>query len=416
MRTVKVLLLLFVLFCSTFAQENPWIFSGQVQIRSELDGRDFNNESYMPFITVMRTRLSAAKSFENTVDFFFQAQDSRVFGQEGSPTTYTKNLDVHQAYIALNNLFDLPVRFQAGRFILSYGTERFLGASNWSHIGRAFDGARLSFDMNGKLDVFGVTNSDFRSVVSNADVTVYPAYIPVESTASLYGIWYNNKLTPQTSLDLFALYDLNRKRTNNIDPDISVITVGTTAQFTEGPVWATFEAAYQDGKRSFKDVSAFLISISGAYKVNMHKIGLGADIISGTEDQLKESNVFSTSYGTNHKFYGYMDYFTDINKNTYGLGLMDFYVTWDILPKEYPLSFSANLHHFLTTKEPAVTDGIFGQELDLTLRYQFVKNTSLSWGGSFFIPGESMKAIFNTASVDREDMAFWSYVMITANF
>ncbi|MBI2418568.1 MAG: alginate export family protein [Ignavibacteriales bacterium] len=416
MRTIRVLFLLFVLVCSTFAQENPWIFSGQVQIRSELDGRDFNNESYMPFMTVMRTRLNAAKSFEDKVDFFFQAQDSRVFGQEGSPTTYTKNLDVHQAYVSLNNLFDLPVRFQAGRFILSYGTERFLGASHWSHVGRSFDGARLSIEVNGKLDVFGVTNTDYRSFISNADVTVYPANLPVESTSSLYGLWYNSKITPRASLDFFGLYDLNRKKTNTIDPDTSVLTLGTTVQYTEELVWATLEAAYQDGKRSIKDVSAFLISISGAYKVNMHKIGLGADIVSGTEDQLKENNVFSTSYGTNHKFYGYMDYFTDINKNTYGLGLMDFYVTWDILPKEYPLSFSANLHHFLTAKEPSVTDGIFGQELDLTLRYQFVKNTSLSWGGSFFIPGEFMKAIFNTASVDREDMAFWSYVMITANF
>jgi len=56
-------------------------------------------------------------------------------------------------------------------------------------------------------------------------------------------------------------------------------------------------------------------------------------------------------------------------------------------------------------------ENMLGQELDLTVKYNFVKNTSASWGGSLFFPGELMKIFY----APREDAAFWTYLMITAN-
>lgn len=46
---MKYLLITLVLLIASFnyAQEkNDWKFSAQIQLRSELDGRDFNDESY----------------------------------------------------------------------------------------------------------------------------------------------------------------------------------------------------------------------------------------------------------------------------------------------------------------------------------------------------------------------------------
>ena len=40
-------------------------------------------------------------------------------------------------------------------------------------------------------------------------------------------------------------------------------------------------------------------------------------------DTDKKYNVFNTLYATNHKYYGFMDYFIDIPRHTYGLGLID---------------------------------------------------------------------------------------------
>jgi hypothetical protein len=60
-------------------------------------------------------------------------------------------------------------------------------------------------------------------------------------------------------------------------------------------------------------------------------------------------------------------------------------------------------------------ENIFGQEVDLTVKYSFIKGTTLVWGGSVFFPGNLMKDIFTTDAGIREDIAYWTYLMITAN-
>ena len=59
----------------------------------------------------------------------------------------------------------------------------------------------------------------------------------------------------------------------------------------------------------------------------------------------------------------------------------------------------------------STSENTFGQEVDLTVKYAFIKGTTLVWGGSVFLPGGLMKYSF----APREDMAFWTYVMIVAN-
>lgn len=82
--------------------------------------------------------------------------------------------------------------------------------------------------------------------------------------------------------------------------------------------------------------------------------------------------------------------------------------------------FGANIHHFMSNQSANITVGdnisateenIFGQEVDLTIKYAFIKGTTLVWGGSVFFPGNLMKYIF----APRADVAYWTYLMITAN-
>jgi len=53
-------------------------------------------------------------------------------------------------------------------------------------------------------------------------------------------------------------------------------------------------------------------------------LSAGVDYLSGDdgEDETKYK-VFNTLYATNHKFYGFMDYFLNLPVHTYGKGLMD---------------------------------------------------------------------------------------------
>ena len=78
------------------------------------------------------------------------------------------------------------------------------------------------------------------------------------------------------------------------------------------------------------------------------------------------------------------------------------------------------MHQFIFNKSANVTvsrntspteENNFGQEVDLTVKYAFIKGTTLVWGGSVFFLGNLMKDLFHP----REDVAYWTYLMITAN-
>ncbi|MCE1187844.1 MAG: alginate export family protein [Ignavibacteria bacterium] len=422
---MKNLIFTFLLvFCSLqlFAQDTSWSFSGQVQIRSEVDGRDFNNSTYSPVMSTMRSRVGVAKKIEDKAEFFVQIQDSRILGQEGSPSTYKPNLDAYQAYVKVNKLFNSDASLQAGRFMAAYGNERLIGASAWSYTSRAFDGARISVPLRGKLDIFFLTLNDARTYISNADPSKYAVTPVYDKAQSMYGFWYNTNLGKGIDADFYAYYDLNRNESNGVDADIAILTAGLNVTGSLGVYGYTVEGAIQTGKRGAKDASGYLAAASGYFKAGDAKLTLGVDALSGTDpdDQKTKDNGFYTTYGNNHRFYGFMDYFISIPSNTGNLGLLDAYLNTDYTSKPTNLTLSLAVHSFMSWYKPTGGDSkSFGQELDITAKYELLKGITTTWGGSYFFQGDLMKAIFNTNTTSktaRTDNSYWTYLMLTANF
>jgi len=421
MKKLCTFLVLLLVILVNGQENNDWKIGGQIQIRSEMDGRDFSNKTYPPIFTTMRSRASVEKSVGDNFNFMFQVQDSRIWGQTGSPTAYTDNIDLHQAYITLKDLFDIPFKLQAGRFEVKYGTERFFGPSNWSLMGRRFDGIRLSFGSETKIDVFVLTVADtsafIKNIVSrNAVPSVYRYPSASDHGHNTFGTWINGKLNPENSYDLFGYYELNRNSTNGKDDDLNRMTVGLNHAGKYGNVSTVVEGAYQFGKLAGMDISAYLVSAQANFSFNSFKVGGGADLISGTELTEKSKNYsFSTSYGTSHKYLGYMDYFFKSQSSIKGIGLNDFYLLTEYAPKESKWNAALNIHHFMSNKKGADDYNVFGQEFDLTVKYLFTKGVTLSWGGSIFLPGDLMKTFFKVGSTERSDPAFWSYLMASVN-
>jgi hypothetical protein len=422
----RTLYLLFILLlCNSFnsysQMTDDWKLSGQIQLRSELDGRDFNNDTYPLNFTSLRTRLGVSKSFTDRVQFFVQFQDSRVFGEESNTLSAIDNIDLHQGYVTLVKPFNFDLNVQAGRFEVAYGTERFFGAVGWHYVGRAFDGVRFEIAPSSfPFDLFALTISENVSSIGNAVPSVYP-YPSVPATShSIYGLYKIFNISEKSRLDLLGYYENNRARTNQGDHALKMFTLAGTYSGKYDRLSTIVEAAYQFGKMGTMDIGAYLFSASFDYKMNEISIGAGADVLSGSDFTSGKFNTFQATYGTNHKFYGYMDYYINIPTNTSFAGLNDFYVRFNYLPTDSKFSFGADLHHFTSNKPILVTsaqnpDGeeqsIFGQELDLTVRYTFVRGTTITWGGSLFFPGDLMKVFFQPG----EDPAFWTYIMITAN-
>lgn len=402
-------------FISANAQENTdWQIKGQLQLRSEADGRDFSNKTYMQTFTSMRSRLAVEKWVSNKTGFFLQIQDSRVFGFEPTTLSGMKNIDLHQGYVVLNKLFEIPVNIQAGRFEIAYGTERFIGSVGWNYVGRSFDGIRFSFISGFNADFFALSTFNTVSYKSGATPGNYPYPATPDASSSIYGFWTSNKINEQNSLDVFGYYDVNRIKTVDDNPYKSVFTLGVSHFGNFGSLSTVVEAAYQLGKLFGRDVSAYLVTAKGTYSTGKAKLSAGIDILSGTKQGEKTKyNSFSNDYGSNHGIYGYMDYFGVMPVSTGNLGLNDYYLTLTLLPfKDWNIGINA--HHF-TTNQFYNDLNALGQEVDLTVKYDFIKGTALTFGTSVFLPGDLMKEIFKTPAGPREDASLWSYIMITAN-
>ncbi len=394
------------------AQSEDWKITGHLQMRTELDGRDFSNSTHPYTFASLRTRLGVEKSF-GKLGFFVQAQDSRVFGEESSTLSNHKNLDLHQGYVVLSDIFDSPFTLQAGRFEMVYGTERFFGAVGWHYVGRAWDGARLRIKSKFNLDLFALTQSETQAYIANAVAGIYPKPAVSVPGSSIYGFWSSFFINEMNQIDPFFYYDVNRFKPNGEDLSVSRYTAGLNYFFRHRNLDLTFEGAYQFGKLYKTDISAYLLSIQLMHSHKDWKLGAGADVLSGNSADDDKVRTFTPAYGTNHKFYGYMDYFINIPVNTNSLGLHDFYLTAGFNPQESKFGGNIFVHHFASNQK-LQDETTFGQEIDLTVSYKFVKGTSLTWGGSVFLPGEIMKTFYRTIDGERKDPAFWTYLMISA--
>lgn len=412
-------ILFFVVSSLTKAQNenNDWKIFGQVQLRGEIDARDFSNTTNPFSFSSLRTRLGVKKSIMNQIDFFVEFQDSRVLGQEKNTSVNISNVDLYQGYVKLRRILDLPIDIQAGRFAMLYGTERFFGLSNWSYTGRSFDGIRFTIDPEDfALDLFVITHTQTLSYIGNATPAIYPT--SASRDHFIYGLRKNVSLDESNSVELIGYYDFDKEFSRTIYDTVYLnrFTSALTYMGTFGDLTLTVEAAYQLGKKNGKDLSAYMVSAYTAYNFNPLSLGLGADIYSGTKPtELKKDKSFETNYGTGHKFFGYMDYFVNIPANTKGLGINDFYLTSNLKFGESKFSAQLNAHHFMSNQKSLAGESSFGQEIDLTVRYDFIKGTVVSWGGSVFLPGDLMKTFWRAGSSERKDPAFWTYLMVTAN-
>lgn len=423
---MKKLIIFALLTCfmalESYSQDNDsdWKFGGQLQLRSELDGRGFSHDDRALGFTSMRTRVFVSKNFENKVGLFVQFQDSRIFGSEINTLTSSSNVDIHQAYVTLTNPLDIPISVKAGRFELSYGTQRFLGAVGWHYVARSFDGAIISFDPGVKVDLFAVTHSNNQGYIGNPNpgTSQNPgpySNITDDQSYGIYGFWATKAINDDHSVDLFTYYELNNHKTNGKNVDLARATLGLNYLGSFGDLSTIVEAAYQTGSTGVYDVAAYLLSLSAKYKINTVSVGAGFDMLSGTAPMgSEEYNTFAPSFGTNHKFYGYMDYFINLPVNTYNLGLRDinFGLNWS--PDDCKLSFDGRFHLFTSDQETSNGDNSFGNEIDLTIKYKFVKGTTIVWGGSMFMPGDIFKATFS-ADGSKEDTGYWTYLMVVTN-
>jgi len=395
---ISIFILSFLISSFVFAQDNLKV-TAQVRPRAQLSNKDFNSDVASNSFTELRTRVGLQLTPIENLGCFIQLQDSRVYGSEHNTMTDTKNIDLHQAYFSIKKLFDLPLDLKVGRMELSYGSQRLIGAVGWHNVGRSFDGGVLTLNTKKmKIDFIQARLDESGLPGDSLDNCLYAAYGNVKTSKNL-------KLQP------FVISEMKK------DADFSRYTLGVYLAGKLGALSHEIEAAYQMGSMSEDvDIAAYMFTANLNYKLNAKYnpvIGAGVDYLSGDdgEDESKYK-VFNTLYATNHKFYGFMDYFLNLPVHTYGKGLMDMQGKLAVKPCE-KFGLAAAFHLFSSTADYTLMDGStstnFGSEIDLTLSYAYNKLVKFQGGFSLFTPGEIFK------DKKGEDSSTWAYFMAIVN-
>lgn len=397
---MKVLLstCLLLLAASVTAQTtDPIAISGTVQLRSEADGRDFDHKTPPNLFSTMRTRLAATATFENLGKAVVEMQDTRTLGGEPATLSNSPSFGAHQAYVLVP--LTEGYALQAGRFEVVYGSERILGSVGWSMTSRSFDGFRLKTPLLGSLDFFALT------VKENQAAATVPAYSSIKNQgADLYGAWLTHAHESVT-LEGYLLYEAD----NSVTVPLDRYTAGGSLTWKLDAATLTTEAAWQTGTRNTYDINAWMATVNVAVPGLIGEGSLltaGADFLSGTEAGSSEYNTFFVGYGTNHKFYGFMDYFL---ANPTG-GLQDLYLKVKQEGLPWSLTGMADFHAMNSFEEMAGETGL-GYEADFTLSRPIVKGMKLTAGASAFQPGPYMKALYAS-----DDPAWWSYLQLNVSF
>lgn len=361
------------------------IISGQIRFREELDKRNFAAGTDVNDMGLLRSRLGLKFQPAQNVIAFLQFQDSRTLGVEGSNTlASSSNLDLHQGYIQLENIFSTQgLSLKVGRQEIAFGGQRLIGTVGWHNVGRSFDGGRLAFSRNGiKADLWAAKLAEVFEAGEAKD-------------NAIYGIDFAVNTNPRFAPRAYVILERNND-TNSSGVDLlSRNTFGIHAKGKVNQFDYAVESALQTGKQEANDVSAFLVGVSTGYTfpgTKKLRLAMGYDHLSGNDGEAGTIKVFNTLYATNHKFYGFMDYFLNIPVHTRGFGLRDLMI-------KSSLNFSskvvgkADFHIFNYAQEDEAGQTSLGQEIDLTAVYKFRKPVKIVAGASVFFPGEVFKRL-----------------------
>jgi hypothetical protein len=412
MRKIKTGALVVFILCSGTgkinAQDNHFTISAQYRVRPELRHgyKTLQSDSAQAaFFISQRARLAFDYKKEN-LKAYISVQDVRTWGDE-EQLKDVAGLSVNELWIELSfkNNFSLKM----GRQELVYDDQRLLGNADWNNITRSHDALLLKY-ANKEKKIYWHTGAAYNQSGEPLSKTGYI----VNNYKFLAFSWWKKEFE-KGSLSATAIAN----GLNSVTPDLKKVK----ASLTFGPLYnykdknykATLGAYYQTGKTENNLLlSAYMVNgYAELYNKNLFA-GAGIDYLSGNSDKTRtgHSQNFSTLYATNHKFYGYMDYFINIPTDTKQRGLVDPYLRIGFTQAKI-FKATLDVHHFYLAHEN--NSGVnkirrsLGNEFDLSAEYQPSPIINLQAGYSMMFATKNMEFI---KGGNKNNYNGWAFIML----
>lgn len=417
MTRIKQISLFILTLATTFTATSQLSVTGEVRPRSEAysgnNTRLRNSGEAIGVATQQRTRLYFDYKGEEGVRLVFSPQVIHFWGQmpqaydllgDGTQGGNEGTFSVFEAYAEYkaSDLYTLKV----GRQAISYGDQRWFGALGWAATGRAHDAFVNKFTFGDvKLDVGAALSSTkhIQGVDSTAIASVRAGYKSMQFfwlTIPSGDFKIQAMATNVTGVETLTATDVTYANT---------ATFGILPSYSNGDLAINASYYIQSGKNR----SSSLLAADLTYKGLGFPVTLGADIVSGDDINSGDSETWLQPFGTNHKFYGFMDFF--YVGETPSFGLNDFYIK--SVGKTGEKSKIIGFVHLLSTNQDftsptdgAVVGGSLGTEIDLIYDLNVAKGFNFKLGYSTIFANELFEE-YKSGSADEFNM--WAWMQLT---
>ena len=423
-----------------------WDVGGQFRVRYEAREhagsfpnndflRDLNNSNeYFLFRTKAHLGWVPATWFSA----YAEGRDSHAVSDERT-ITETDTFDLHQAYVRLGNPKQFPVSLKIGRQEMLYGEERYIGASDWSNVGRSFDAAKVRFE----------NETIWADAFAGRQVLPRDNHFNIPNDYDWFSGLYasTRQLLSWQDTDLYFLArNVGAQAPNALAPGLpgspssarDIYTVGTRWKSAPGQLgrWDyTLEAAGQFGSihqgSSRLEHRAYAVNGTGGYTWKnawgTPRVAAGYDFGSGDSNPNdSRHDTLEMLFATNHRLYGVMDLFGPRNMHiprvaasikpakdlTLSAEWLGFWMV-ETADSLYPESSSARNQNGYGRN--AGFDSHVGDEVDVLVNWRAASWGSLQAGYGHFFIGDYVRQSAAKGGHGSHD-ADWLYLQATFSF
>jgi hypothetical protein len=325
------------------------------------------------------------------------ASSTAVYGDDAS-------LSIYHAYaeIKTGNFGYVSVDRQP----LVYDNQRLLAERNWNQNGLAYDAVVFKGHIN---------HWDFHLGASwNSNADLKSNCYPSDRIKSLNFLWINHEFSERLNASVLHIASGNTQ-TDTSSQLYFRQTSGFYVNYQAEKLNVLSNLYYQYGKNKVNtSINAWLADLKLSYRIENFKPGLGVSYLSGDSNPTSGNDqLFDVLYGARHRFFGHMDFFSNIPSSTNFGGLEDYYlfVGYNI---SKTIRIKDTWHYFRLAKTNNLTPDKkdMGMENELSINWQVNDFTDIEIAHLIYNPTAAFKTL--TGCYSNKHPQFF-YLQLTIN-